>query len=68
MSYKHISLEERYYIDAVEKVAEAVDKINSRPRKCPGQKTLYEVFDKLSGIGARILIQGIRQRCEFAYN
>jgi len=40
---------------AVEKVAEAIDKLNSRPRKCLGWKTPYEVFEKLSGIDARIL-------------
>ena len=44
---------------AVEKVAEAIDKLNSRPRKCLGWKTPYEVFEKLSGIDARLIAQGI---------
>ena len=45
---------------AVKKVTDAIDKLNSRPRKCLGWKTPYEVFEKLSGIDARILVQGIR--------
>lgn len=45
---------------AVDKVVEAVHKLNSRPRKCLGWKTPYEVFEALSGIDARIVVQGIR--------
>ena len=30
----------------------AVHKLNSRPRKCLGYKTPYEVFFELTGIGA----------------
>lgn len=45
---------------AVKKVIEAIDKLNSRPRKCLKWKTPYEVFEELSGIDARILVQGIR--------
>jgi len=41
-------------------VLEAVHKLNSRPRKCLGWKTPYEVFEELSGIDARIVVQGIR--------
>jgi len=45
---------------AVAKVVEAMDKLNSRPRKCLGWKTPYEVFEELSGFDARIVVQGIR--------
>lgn len=45
---------------AVEKVIHAIDKLNSRPRKCLEWKTPYEVFQELSGIDARIVVQGIR--------
>jgi len=45
---------------AVAKVVEAIDKLNSRPRKCLGWKTPYEVFEELSGFDARIVVQGIR--------
>lgn len=45
---------------AVKKVVEAIDKLNSRPRKCLDYKTPYEVFEELSGIDARIVVQGIR--------
>ena len=34
----------------------AVDKLNSRPRKCLGFKTPYEVFDELTGLDVRNLI------------
>ncbi len=44
----------------VAKVVEAIDKLNSRPRKCLGWKTPYEVFEELSGFNARIVVQGIR--------
>jgi len=45
---------------AVNKVVEAIDKLNSRPRKCLDWKTPYEVFYELSGFDARIVVQGIR--------
>lgn len=45
---------------AVEKVIHAIDKLNSRPRKCLDWKTPYEVFQELSGFDARIVVQGIR--------
>jgi IS30 family transposase len=45
---------------AVDKVLKAVHKLNSRPRKCLGWKTPYEVFEELSGVNARIVVQGIR--------
>jgi len=45
---------------AVEEVLRAVDKLNSRPRKCLGFKTPYEVFSKLTGLDGRILAMGIR--------
>ncbi len=48
------------YDIAVKKVVEAIDKLNSRPRKCLDYKTPYEVFKELSGIDARIVVQGIR--------
>ncbi len=34
----------------VEKVIDAVDKLNSRPRKCLDYKTPYEVFEELTGV------------------
>lgn len=45
---------------SVEKVRQAIHKLNSRPRKCLEWKTPYEVFEELSGIDARIVVQGIR--------
>ena len=45
---------------AVNKVVEAIDKLNSRPRKCLDWKTPYEVFYEISGFDARIVVQGIR--------
>ena len=45
---------------AVAKVVKAIDKPNSRPRKCLGWKTPYEVFEELSGFDARIVVQGMR--------
>lgn len=45
---------------AVEEVLRAVDKLNSRPRKCLGFKTPYEVFNELTGLDGRMLIMGIR--------
>lgn len=45
---------------AVEEVLKAVDKLNSRPRKCLGFKTPYEVFSELTGLNGRILVMGIR--------
>ena len=40
---------------SVAKVFEAVDKLNSRPRKCLGFKTPYEVFESLTGVDIRKL-------------
>lgn len=37
----------------VQQVAGAVDKLNSRPRKCLNFKTPYEVFEKLTGVDVR---------------
>jgi len=37
----------------VSDVFTAVDKLNSRPRKCLGYKTPYEVFESLTGIDIR---------------
>ncbi len=38
-------------IDVTKKeVYDAVHKLNSRPRKCLGYKTPYEVFEELTGI------------------
>ena len=34
----------------LKKVLHAVDRLNSRPRKCLGFKTPYEVFEELTGI------------------
>jgi len=38
---------------AMKQVFEAVDKLNSRPRKCLGFKTPYEVFEELTGVNIR---------------
>ncbi len=35
---------------SIKRVFEAVHKLNSRPRKCLGFKTPYEVFEELTGI------------------
>lgn len=35
---------------SIKRVFEAVHKLNSRPRKCLGYKTPYEVFEELTGI------------------
>jgi len=35
---------------SIKKVFDAVHKLNSRPRKCLGYKTPYEVFEQLTGI------------------
>jgi len=40
----------------VEQVIEAIDKLNSRPRKCLNFKTPYEVFEKLTGVDVRKLM------------
>ena len=39
----------------VSAVNKAVDKLNSRPRKCLGYKTPYEVFEELTGINVKNL-------------
>ena len=49
------------FVDVARKeVIEAVHKLNSRPRKCLDYATPYEVFKKLTGIDAIILVKGIR--------
>lgn len=37
----------------MKQVIEAIDKLNSRPRKCLNFKTPYEVFEKLTGVNVR---------------
>lgn len=44
-------------------VFKAIDKLNSRPRKCLGFKTPYEVFQKQTGIDVRQLLH----TCAFGY-
>ncbi len=41
---------------SVKQVIEAVDRLNSRPRKCLKFKTPYEVFEKLTGVNVRKLM------------
>jgi IS30 family transposase len=41
---------------AMKQVFQAVDKLNSRPRKCLGFKTPYEVFEELTGVDIRDLM------------
>lgn len=41
---------------ATKQVVEAVDKLNSRPRKCLGFKTPYEAFEELTGVNIRNLM------------
>ncbi len=41
---------------AMKQVFEAVDKLNSRPRKCLGFKTPYEVFEELTGVNIRSIM------------
>ncbi|VAW86690.1 Mobile element protein [hydrothermal vent metagenome] len=44
-------------IDVTKKqVFDAVHKLNSRPRKCLGYKTPYEVFEELTGINQKTLL------------
>lgn len=44
-------------IDVTKKqVLDAVHKLNSRPRKCLGYKTPYEVFEELTGIKQKTLV------------
>ena len=40
----------------VKQVIEAIDKLNSRPRKCLNFKTPYEIFEKLTGADVRIVM------------
>jgi IS30 family transposase len=40
----------------MKQVVEAIDKLNSRPRKCLKFKTPYEVFEKLTGVNVRKLM------------
>ena len=42
---------------SIKKVFEAVHKLNSRPRKCLGYKTPYEVFEQLTGINMNKLTE-----------
>jgi len=44
---------------AVEEVLRAVNKLNSRPRKCLGFRTPYEAFNELTGLDGRMLVMGI---------
>jgi IS30 family transposase len=37
----------------VQQVVNAVDKLNSRPRKCLDFQIPYEVFEKLTGVDVR---------------
>ena len=37
----------------VQQVVTAVDKLSSRPKKCLGFQTPYEVFEKLTGVAIR---------------
>ena len=39
-----------------QEVFSAVDKLNSRPRKCLGYQTPYETFEELTGVSARNLL------------
>ena len=39
----------------LKQVFEAIDKLNSRPRKCLGFKTPYEVFEELTGVNIKSL-------------
>lgn len=41
---------------STKQVVEAVDRLNSRPRKCLKFKTPYEVFEKLTGLNVRKLM------------
>ncbi len=40
----------------LKQVLDVVDKLNSRPRKCRGFKTPYEVFEELSGVDIKSLM------------
>jgi IS30 family transposase len=40
----------------MKQVFEAVDNLNSRPRKCLGFKTPYEAFEELTGVNVRNLM------------
>ncbi|PHS36897.1 MAG: IS30 family transposase [Sulfurovum sp.] len=49
------------FVDITRKeVVDAVHRLNSRPRKCLDYATPYEAFIELTGLDARILVQGIR--------
>ena len=41
---------------SVKQVFKAIDKLNSRPRKCLGFKTPYAVFEELTGIDFKKLM------------
>ncbi len=40
-------------------VIDAAHKLNSRPRKCLGFATPYEAFMELTGLYARMMVEGI---------
>lgn len=44
-------------IEVVE-VLDAIDKLNSRPRKCLGYRTPYETFEELTGITKEKIFEG----------
>ncbi|SET57129.1 hypothetical protein SAMN02583745_02752, partial [Thorsellia anophelis DSM 18579] len=37
---------------------DAIDKLNSRPRKCLGYRTPYEAFEELTGITREKIFEG----------
>jgi transposase, IS30 family len=41
---------------SIKQVFKAIDKLNSRPRKCLGFKTPYEAFEELTGIDFKKLM------------
>ena len=41
----------------VQQVAQAVDQLNNRPRKCLAYKTPYEAFQQITGVNLRKLFQ-----------
>jgi len=41
----------------IKQVFNAVDKLNSRPRKCLNFKTPYKVFKELTGVDVRYLMR-----------
>jgi len=48
------------FVDITRKeVIDAAHKLNSRPRKCLGFATPYEAFIELTGLDARMMVEGI---------